>query len=172
MIQKIVETYQTSGLLFLGIFMLSFVFYILAQYVTKDKLGTVFFALAGLCAIGSLPVSIPLYVLILINSHRVTERYLKKLYTAYTVGRAEGAKRGREDLDYIMHLSRFKDFESWKHNKLRYAEMSEDDLRLALDDEWKDPAVRQLREILIAAVVILFIFLFFYCAGEIHPVEI
>lgn len=118
MIQEIVDLYHSSGLLFLGIFLPSFVFYILAQSVTKDKLATVFFALAGLCAIGSLSVSIPLYVLILINSHRVTERYLKMICTAYTVGRAEGAKHGREDLDYIMHRSRFKDFESWKCNKL------------------------------------------------------
>ena len=173
MIQKIVETYQTSGLLFLGIFMLSFVFYVLAKYAKNDKLSTVFFAIAALGAVGSLPISIPMYVLILLNSHWISDRLTKMMATAYTLGRAEGAKKGIDELHYLMSLSRFKDYTRWRSHKLSEADMSEDDLKVVLSDDLpKSRFSNGIGQYIVFAVVILFIFLFFYCAGEIHPVEI
>lgn len=173
MLQKIVEVYVNEGLLFLAVFMISFVFYILSKYAKNDKLSTVFFAIAALCAVGSLPISIPMYVLILFNTHWISDRLTKMMETAYTLGRAEGAKKGIDDLHYLMSLSRFRDYTSWRSHKLKEADMSEDDLRAVLNDDLpKSRFSNGIGQYIVFVVVILFIFLFFYCAGEIHPVEI
>lgn len=165
MLQKIVNLYYYDGLLFLGIFLLSFIFYILAKHVKGAKLSNFFFALAGMSAIGSLPVSIPMYALLLINSYWHMERQSKMVYTAYTIGRADGARNGIDDLEYIMRYSRFKDFASWRSHKLNAADMSDDYLQIAIGDEWPKPASQQAKELIVITVVILFIFLIFYCSG-------
>lgn len=166
MFQKIVEVYVNDGLLLLAVFLISFVFYILSKYTKNEKLSTVFFAIAAIGAIGSLPISIPMYVLILFNTHWISDRLTKMMETAYTLGRAEGAKKGIDDLHYLMSLSRFKDYTSWRSHKLKEADMSEDDLRAVLNDDLpKSRFSKGSGQYIAFAVVILFIFLLFYCAG-------